>query len=970
FVCFSSVAGTLGGPGQGNYAAANTFLDALSQRRRAEGLPASSIAWGLWETEGGMSSTLGEADLRRMREGGIGALSTERGLELFDAALGAQAPLAVAIETNRSALRSLAQAGILPPILAGLVKAKARRSAGGAMLATKLAGLPESERQKAVLDIVLAQVAAVLGHESAGAIDPSKAFQELGFDSLAAVELRNRLAIATGMSLQPTLVFDYPTPEALASRLLAQATASGAEVGVAVRAIASDEPIAIVGMSCRFPGGADSPRKLWELVAEGGDGIGAFPEDRGWELGRLDGIDLEGGFVEGIGDFDASFFGISPREALAMDPQQRLMLESAWEALEDAGIDPVSLRGSDTGVFAGTGVSSYGGADTTQEGYVVLGGATSIVSGRLSYTLGLEGPAMTIDTACSSSLVAMHLAAQALRGDECSLALAGGVTVAATPLIFTEFGRQGALASDSRCKSFAEGADGTGWSEGVGVLALERLSDAERNGHEVLATIKGSAVNQDGASNGLTAPNGPSQERVIRQALANARLEPKDVDAVEAHGTGTTLGDPIEAGALLATYGQDRERPLKLGSIKSNIGHAQAAAGVAGVIKMVIAMREGVLPQTLHLDAPSSKVDWSQGEIELLAEPEPWEPNGGPRRAGVSSFGISGTNAHLILEEAPASEPAGSRAGGAEGSDGAAERAPLPTPIPLTLSAKSESALRESAARLASHIEETEDLDPVDLAYSLATTRSHFERRAVALGEGREELLGALRSLSQGESAANLIEATARSTKLAYLFSGQGSQRPGMGKELYESHPAYAAAFDQACEALEEQIGESLKEIVFDDSPEAGERLHHTSLAQPAIFATEVALARALASQGLEPDILAGHSIGEIAAAHISGVLSLQDAAKLIGSRATLMGALPEGGAMLAVSASEAEAEAAIEGREAEIAIAAINSPSSVVFSGEEAAIEAAQTHFEERGAKTKRLSVSHAFHSPLMEPM
>ncbi|HEX8689122.1 MAG TPA: SDR family NAD(P)-dependent oxidoreductase, partial [Solirubrobacterales bacterium] len=661
FVVFSSLAGSLGGPGQGNYAAANVFLDALAQKRQAEGLPAKSIAWGLWAEQGGMAGNLSEADLRRMEQGGIGALSAERGLALFDAALDAERPLAVAVHLHPTGLRALASVGALAPIMRKLVRTPPRRAAASTALLERLAGLSEQEREKAVLELVLSQVAAVLGHESAAAIDPEKAFQDLGFDSLAAVELRNRLGIATGMSLQPTLVFDYPSATKLAAHLLAELTSSGAARRLAVRAQASDEPIAILGMSCRFPGGATSPRALWQLVAEGRDGIGSFPEDRGWELDRFDaaeaGMATEGGFVDGVGDFDAEFFGIGPREALAMDPLQRLVLEATWEALEDAGIDPTSLRGTETGVFAGAEKSGYGGIEAMLGGYGMTGGAGSIVSGRLSYTLGLEGPAMTIDTACSSALVALHLGAQALRQGECSLALAGGVSVLATPFVFAEFSRQGGLASDGRCKSFAEAADGTGWSEGAGMITMQRLSDAERGGREILAVIRGSAVNQDGASNGLTAPNGPSQERVIRQALANARLEPREVDAVEAHGTGTTLGDPIEAGALLATYGQDRERPLKLGSIKSNIGHAQAAAGAAGVIKMVMAMREGVLPQTLHLDAPSSKVDWSAGEIELLAEPQPWEPGERPRRAGVSSFGVSGTNAHLILEEAPAREP-------------------------------------------------------------------------------------------------------------------------------------------------------------------------------------------------------------------------------------------------------------------------------------------------------------------------
>ncbi len=722
------------------------------------------------------------------------------------------------------------------------------------------------------------------------------------------------------------------------------------------------EPIAIVGMACRYPGGVSSPEELWQLVAEGRDGISEFPADRGWDIERLYDPDpdnpgtsytREGGFLAGAGEFDPDFFSISPREALAMDPQERLLLESCWEALEDAGVAPVSLQGTRTGVFAGVGDRSYGPAP---------GMTSSIVSGRVSYALGLEGPAISIDTACSSSLVAMHLAAGALRQGECTLALAGGVAVLSTPTPFLAFSAQRGLAADGRCKSFAEAADGTGWAEGVGVVALERLSDAQRNGHPVFALLRGSAVNQDGASNGLTAPNGPSQERVIRQALANARLEAKDVDVVEAHGTGTTLGDPIEAGALLATYGQERDEPLRLGSLKSNIGHTQAAAGVAGVIKMALAMRAGVMPKTLHVDAPSSKVDWEAGEIELLSEQVEWEGNGRPRRAGVSSFGISGTNAHVIVEEAPA-PPA------VEASEEGGE-VPLAGQIPLVLSTKAEPGLIDAAERLAAHLEDSPDLDPTDVAYSLATTRTAFEHRAVILGENREELLASLASLANGDPSPSVLSARARDGKLAYLFTGQGSQRLGMGKELYESDPHFRAAFDAACEQLDQHLEAPLKEIVFAKGKKAAAKLEDTAYAQPALFAIEVALYEALAKRGLKPDLLAGHSIGEIAAAHLAGVLDLADAAKLVAARGKLMGALPAGGAMAAIEATEEEVAESIEGREAELSIAAINGPSSTVISGAEEAVEAVRAQWEERGRKTKRLAVSHAFHSPLIEPM
>ena len=968
FVLYSSAAGTMGGPGQANYAAANVYLDALAQRREAEGKAATAIAWGLWQREGGMAGTLGEADLARMRRSGVEALSDERGLELLDAAIAADRPQAIALPLDPAGLRALASVGALPPIFSGLVRGPKRRSAASGSLAQKLASLTEAEHEAYVLELVRGEVAAVLGHSSTKGVEPTRAFQELGFDSLAAVELRNRLDLSSGLRLAATVVFDYPNATALAEHLLTEATTSGAARQVAVRAQASDEPIAILGMACRYPGGVSSPEELWGLVAEGCDGITEFPTDRGWDIDRLYNPDpehpgtsytREGGFLHDAAEFDAEFFGIAPREALATDPQQRLLLESCWEALEDAGIDPASLRKSPTGVFAGVMYQDYGPA---------AGGTQSIVSGRISYTLGLEGPAITVDTACSSSLVAMHLASQALRGGECSLALAGGVTTLGTPGVYVEFSRQRGLAPDGRSKSFAEAADGVAWSEGVGVLVLERLSEAKRKGHPILALLKGSAVNQDGASNGLTAPNGPSQERVIRQALANARLEAKDIDAVEAHGTGTTLGDPIEAGALLATYGQDREQPLRLGSIKSNIGHTQAAAGVAGVIKMTQAMRQGVLPKTLHVDAPSSKVEWESGEIELLTEQIEWEAEGRPRRAGVSSFGISGTNAHVILEEAPEATPAGG--GEADGGSGTSSKQALMGPVLLTLSAKAEPALAEAAERLATHITQNPELDPTDIAYSLATTRSAFEHRAVALGEDREELLASLSALANGEPSANLTIAKAKQGKLAYLLTGQGSQRLGMGKELYEQDKYFAEAFDRACEELDAHLDISLKEIVFAKGEKAEERLKDTTYAQPALFAIEVALHEALAKRGLKPDLLTGHSVGEIAAAQIAGVLSLSDAAKLVVARGKLMGALPSGGAMVAIEASEQEATESIAGKEKELSIAGINSPSSIVLSGAEEAIEEAEDHWQAEGRKTKRLAVSHAFHSPLMEPM
>ncbi len=892
FVLFSSVAGALGNPGQANYAAANAVLDAIARDRRAFGLRATSIAWGAW-AGAGMAETVDAHGITMRPDLAVA--------EMWRAAAEDAPTVAIAILPER--------------------KPKARKVAVSGDL----------------LEVVRAAVASVLGYAGPHAVGVDKEFRDLGFDSLTAVELRNQLSAETGQTLPASLVYDYPTPRRLADHL------RGGAVETEVTSARADEPIAIVGMACRFPGDVNTPDELWQLLVDGHDGMGAFPVDRDWDVESVlaTSVTREAGFLAGSADFDPAFFGISPREAMAMDPQQRFLLEATWEALERVGVDPLSLRGSQTGVFVGTNGQDYATLLTSSaedtEGHAATGLAASVISGRLSYTFGFEGPAVTVDTACSASLVAMHLAVQALRGGECSLAVSGGATIMTTPYAFAELTRQGALAANGRSKAFSDDADGAGWSEGVGMVVMERLSDAVRNGHQVLAVIRGSAVNQDGASNGLTAPNGPSQQRVIRSALANAGLSVGDVDVVEAHGTGTALGDPIEAQALINTYGAERSVPLWLGSVKSNIGHTQAAAGVAGVIKMVLALRHRVLPRTLHVSAPSSHIDWSAGTVELLTEAREWEANGHARRAGVSAFGISGTNAHMILEEAPG-QPELSDLGDTIGKGISVP----PRGLALVFSAKSPASLRAQI-----DLVKALDADPADVGFSLLTTRSRFDHRAVLIGD-------------------EVVEGVAQDSAPVFIFPGQGSQWHGMAVELLDQDETFRQSMTECDQAIGRLVDWSVIDVLRGDA----ELLERIEILQPTLFAVMVSLARTWRANGVEPAAVVGHSQGEIAAAHVAGALSLGEAAKIVVLRSQLFAdELVGNGAVASVALPVEDTRKLIE-RWPVLSIAGVNSPTACTVAGALQELEEFVELCVSRDIRARVVASTVASHGPQVEPL
>nr|WP_225829074.1 type I polyketide synthase [Streptomyces sp. TML10] len=964
FVLFSSVAGVWGSGLHAPYAAANAYLDALAEDRRARGLTATSVAWGIWAAVNEWDGVNEDVDPERVGRQGLPFLDPDLAVAGLRQTLDHDETNVVIAEVDWTRFVPVFCSARRRPLLESVPEAAAvLRTATVdtgtvSALRERLGALPEAGRRRAVTELVREHAAAVLGHDSATALPADRAFRDVGFDSITAVELRNRLRSATGLSLPATLVFDHPSPAALADRLLALAfdtTAADTAAPTARAAAADDDPIAIVGLSCRYAGGVASPDELWQLVTAGQDAVGALPTDRGWDLDALYDSDpdargrsyvRQGAFLTDPAGFDAAFFGIAPAEARATDPQQRLLLEAAWEAFEHAGIDPTGLRGERVGVFAGANVGDYassrGAGAGGSDGQLLTGNVPSVISGRIAYTFGLQGPAVTVDTACSSSLVALHLACQSVRGGESDLALAGGVALMSSPAALIGFSAQRGLSGDGRCKAFADAADGTGLAEGVGLLLVERLSRARARGHRVLALVRGSAINQDGASNGLTAPSGPAQQRVITAALADAGLRPADVDAVEAHGTGTRLGDPIEAQALLATYGQDRSEPLWLGSVKSNIGHSQAASGAAGVIKTVQALRHGLLPATLHVDRPTTQVDWTTGAVAVLTEARDWPAVDRPRRAAVSAFGLSGTNAHVILEQAPAED--------------APPAAPEETrPVVWPLHGRTRDALRAQAARLRGHLDARPDVRPADVGWTLAAGRAVFDHRAVALGTDRAELLRALDAVAAGTPDPAVAEGSADGAdRVVFVFPGHGAQWPGMARQLFDDFPVFRDSVLQCADAFAEFVDWSLLDVLRDE--EGAPPLHRVDVVQPALFTMMVSLAALWRSFGVEPSAVVGHSQGEVAAAYVAGALDLRDAARIVATRGKAWLTLAGTGGMASVALPGAEAAERLRPWGERLDIAAVNDPRSVTVAGDLDALEEFLTGLEAEGVRVRRV--------------
>ncbi|MGC9539700.1 SDR family NAD(P)-dependent oxidoreductase [Streptomyces sp. UG1] len=966
FLLVSSAAGVVGNAGQANYAAANAFLDQLAQHRRALGLPGVSVSFGAWAGEGLAAE---HADLERMARLGHRALTPDQGRDLAELALRRDSPHLVAWALDLPRLRAAAPTDAL---WRSLLPTTRPAQPGSRTLADRLARLPEPERAARVLALVREEAAHALGLRSAESVRPDQPLRDLGMDSVTAVDLRNRISARIGTKLPATLLFDHPTPTRLSEHLLTGAlatTARPSRQAAPAPGPASDEPVALVAMACRLPGGVSDPEGLWRLVAEGRDAVGPFPAGR-WDVESLYDPDpdvpgksyaREGGFLDDIESFDAGFFGITPKEAAAMDPQQRLLLETAWESLERAGIVPAELAGSTTGVYVGMFGSAYlSGTRLDQlDGYVGTGSALSVASGRLAYTLGLNGPALTVDTACSSSLVAVHLAAQALRAGECDLALAGGVTLMVTPQTFVEFSRLRGLSPTGRCRSFSDAADGAIWAEGAGMVVLKRLGDARRDGDRILAVLRGTAVNQDGRSQGLSAPNGPAQEQVIRRALDRSGLRAEDIDHVEAHGTGTTLGDPIEANALAEVFGDSRAegRPLYLGSLKSNVGHTQAASGVVGLIKVVQSLRHETLPRTLHADPPSRHVDWTDSGLRVLSEAHAWprDPER-VRRAGVSAFGISGTNAHVIVEEAPQSQ----------------SLAPDPVDEPpagkrlFVLSGRSEAGLRGQAAALAHHLADDSAALP-DLAHTLARHRSHFERRTAIVAEDRDELRSVLGELASGQIPLPALREE-QTGKIAFVYAGHGGQWPGMGLDLMRESEPFREELTRIDEAVRRHAGWSVLNALR--APEEFSPLERTEYLQPTLFAVNAALTAAWRSLGVAPDAVTGHSLGEIAAAYSAGALTLDDAVAVVTGRAQAVVPVAGKGGMLSLNLPRPRVEQLLAPYAGRLFVAAVNSPHSTAVSGAADALADLRRCLDEQGIEARSLSTPFASHTPLMAPL